>query len=99
MAPADVTENDVTRLWKLLYEPSQIIKKIKVPPKRSRFKFNVGDPVRVSALQRTFEQEYDGRYTRELLWLQIERYLKVNPSVNSKTTTAKILSAVFTKPK
>ena len=66
MTPADVTAEDVNRLWKLQYEPKNRIKKEHPIRKNHVFKFKVGDFVRVSALKRTFEREYDEKFTREL---------------------------------
>ena len=66
MSPADVTKKDVNRLWKLQYEPKNRIKKEHRIRTKHVFKFKVGDLVRVSALKRTFEREYDEKFTREL---------------------------------
>ena len=66
MSPVDVTEKDVNRLWKLQYEPKNIIKKQTISKRVIRYKFKVGDLVRVSFLKRTFEREYDETFSGEL---------------------------------
>lgn len=66
MSPAQVTRKDISRLWSLQYEPKIVVKKSAQTAKPNRYKFKVGDIVRISALKRTFEREYDERFTREL---------------------------------
>ena len=51
------------------YEPKSIIKKQTIPKRVTRFKFKVGDLVRTSILKRTFEREYDEKFTRELFFI------------------------------
>ena len=60
-APKSVTKNDETRLWKLNYSPRP--RKTK---RGLRYKFRVGDTVRISAVRRPFDREYDDeRWTNE----------------------------------
>ena len=66
MTPAQVTKKDVNRLWTLQYEPKVTLKKRRNIKRVSIFKFKLGDLVRISALKRTFEREYDEKFTREL---------------------------------
>lgn len=61
MAPNQVNKENETKVWWSLYWPKNIIEK-----KSVKFSFAVGDLVRISNLRRTFEREYDIRWTGEL---------------------------------
>lgn len=66
-APIDVKKKDQVELWKIHHD----IKTTQTKTKRSkggpttRYKFGVGDTVRISHLQRPFQREYDERWTYE----------------------------------
>ena len=59
MTPEDVSEENATQVWMNLYWPKE-------KSKRPHFKHNVGDYVRLSYLRRTFQREYDQRWTGEI---------------------------------
>ena len=64
MRPADVTEKNESALWKRLYLPPKGDEKVKVPLKR--FKYAVGDIVRVSFLRSKFSREFHQRWSDQL---------------------------------
>lgn len=61
MAPGAVTKKDEIRLWKLSYP------RIKNPVRKTtkRYRFKIGDTVRISHLRQPFDREYDERFTAE----------------------------------
>ncbi len=65
--PESVKQKDSIDLWKLQYYPKT---KRHVKPRKPRtsekYKFRVGDIVRISFLRRQFQREYDERWSREL---------------------------------
>ena len=89
MRPNDVNENNQAELWLKLYPnvPKKDKIKIKKEPKDKKmknklktkmvFKFKVGDNVRITNTRRTFQKEYDERWTREYFSI-IDRNLKEN---------------------
>jgi len=76
-APAKVKASDSVALWKLIYQPKPRVKveKTKKPPRSTRkFRFKVGDLVRISFLRRPFQRQYDERWSREL-FVVTERFM------------------------
>ena len=62
MRPADVNKENEVALWQHQYVEPYIKHKKKV----SKFKFDVGDTVRVSHLRHTFMREYEEKWTGEI---------------------------------
>ena len=75
MQPNQVNMENETKVWWSLYWP-----KNKIAKKSVKFAFAVGDLVRISNLRRTFEREYDIRWTGELFKLS-KRYLRGGTSI------------------
>ena len=74
MKPADVTNKDEDRLWKLEYEFKPKLKPVKKeskkPPKeKSLFKFKLNDAVRISGLRQPFDKAYSEHWTREVFFV------------------------------
>ncbi|MCG7874702.1 MAG: hypothetical protein N0E59_20985 [Candidatus Thiodiazotropha taylori] len=61
-SPSSVREKDEVYQWKLQYD--SLPKKPKAP--YARYRFKVGDEVRVSFLRRAFQKEHDERWSREI---------------------------------
>ena len=61
MAPENVSKENEVRVWHRLYWPS-----VQLQTKSTRFKFEVGDYVRLTYLRRTFQREYDQKWTGEI---------------------------------
>ena len=59
MTPEEVSENNKTTVWKNLYWPNENYK-------LQKFKYNVGDHVRLSYLRHAFQREYDQKWTGEI---------------------------------
>jgi hypothetical protein len=60
-----------------------------------RFKFKVGDLVRVSFLRKTFQREYDERWSRELFVVN-DRFLSDNiPQYRLKDYAGEVISGTF----
>jgi hypothetical protein len=77
-APQSVKPEDSVTLWQLQYD--QLDKRPKQKPVvalTSRFKFKVGDLVRVSRMRTTFQREYDERWSRELFVIN-QRFMTEN---------------------
>ena len=72
MAPSEVDETNEKLLWWNLYSPGgDIFKFLKEQPDWSRkkavkFQLNVGDLVRISHRRKSFQREYDSRWSREI---------------------------------
>lgn len=64
--PRSAKAEDSIDLWRLQYETLAKPVTKRVLPRVSRFTFKVGDLVRVSRMRRTFQREYDERWSREL---------------------------------
>lgn len=71
--PASVKKEDEIKLWKLLYEDDE---KSQNKP-LNQFKFLVDDVVRISSIKRTFEKEYDVRWSTEQ-FIIASRHVKEN---------------------
>lgn len=71
--PASVKKDDEIKLWKLLYEDDE---KSQNKP-LNQFKFLVDDVVRISSIKRTFEKEYDVRWSTEQ-FIIASRHVKEN---------------------
>ena len=66
MAPQEVNETNESTLWKQLYLPHKSNKIEASHNKTKRYKFAVGDTVRISFLKKTFSREYDQKWTDEI---------------------------------
>ena len=73
MKPNQVNTDNETDVWWALYWP----KKPRIPQRK--FKYNVGDQVRISHLRNVFSREYDQKWTGELfrIWQRYHRGSKV----------------------
>ncbi|MES9880035.1 MAG: DDE-type integrase/transposase/recombinase [Sedimenticola sp.] len=70
-APKSVKPKDSVDLWKLQYYPKTVRP---VKPRIGKYKYRVGDIVRISFLRRQFQREYDERWSREL-YVVNERFM------------------------
>ena len=66
MAPQDVNETNESTLWKQLYLPQKSNKIKDSQSKVKRYKYLVGDTVRISFLKKTFSREYDQKWSDEI---------------------------------
>ena len=69
MAPADVTEDNQRQVWHNIYGGD---KGFNMKP----FTYNIGDWVRISYLKRTFDREYDEKWTREFFKVVKREYMQ-----------------------
>lgn len=94
--PESVTSKDSVELWKRQYDSvPKPVKKTRRFSGIGRFKFKVGDLVRVSFLRRTFQREYDERWSRELFVVN-ERFLSDNiPQYRLKDYAGEVISGSF----
>ena len=69
MAPVDVTEGNQRQVWHNIYGGE---KRFKMKP----FAYNIGDWVRISYLKRTFDREYDEKWTREFFKVVKREYMQ-----------------------
>lgn len=94
--PKSVTPKDSVELWKRQYDS------VAKPVGRSlgtseigTFNYKVGDLVRVSYLRRTFQREYDERWSRELFVVN-ERFVSDNiPQYRLKDYAGEVISGTF----
>ena len=56
--PADVTTKNEKKIWHTLYDHS--------PPKNVKYKFKIGDQVRISKIKRKFEKGYLPNFSKEI---------------------------------
>lgn len=91
-APKSVKPTDSAELWKLQYTP----KTQSNDSSRSRsYRYKVGDLVRVSFMRRTFQREYDERWSRELFVVN-QRFMSNNiPQYRLKDYTGEVISGTF----
>ena len=77
--PVNVNKENESRLWWQMYWPEEeYIKKEKPCDKRNRqkkFIFKVGDKVRISYLRKSFQREYDTKWSYEI-FVVTERFLR-----------------------
>ena len=57
--PVDVTVENETKIWHTLYDDHDVVKDVK-------YKFKIGDQVRISKVKRTFEKVYLPNFTKEI---------------------------------
>ena len=75
LSPADVTHSNEALLWKKMYV--DVMKPSKLSKKKifKRFKFKKGDFVRISSTIRTFQRDYEQKWTEEIFIIE-RRYLR-----------------------
>ena len=66
MAPQDVNESNESKLWKQMYLPQKNDKIKSSKGNIKRYKYEVGDTVRISFLKKTFQREFDQRWSDEI---------------------------------
>lgn len=74
-APKTITKENEAMMWKHLHVDSvkrNVVKKKKVV---KPFKFKIGDKVRISSKRRTFQRDYEQKWTEEVFTVQ-QRYLR-----------------------
>jgi len=66
--PVDVTKKNEKRLWWQMYWPEEFLseKESKKSKRGKKYKFEIGNNVRLSVTRRAFNREYDQRWTGEL---------------------------------
>ena len=57
--PVDVTAENETKIWHTLHDDHDVVKNVK-------YKFKIGDQVRISKVKRTFEKGYLPNFTKEI---------------------------------
>lgn len=94
--PQNVKPSDSVELWKRQYDslPMPVSKTRRASPV-GKFKYKVGDLVRVSFLRRSFQREYDERWSRELFVVN-ERFMSDNiPQYRLKDYAGEVVSGTF----
>ena len=91
--PADVNATNEAMVWKKQYvdslKPKTTIKKENKPKKtRKRYKFKVGDYVRLSHMKHTFQRDYQEKWTEEI-FIVIQRKYRSGIPVYKVTDYAK----------
>lgn len=96
-APIDVKKKDQVELWKIQHD----IKTTQTKTKRSkggpttRYKFGVGDTVRISHLQRPFQREYDERWTYEYFVIASRGMKQGIPFYTLKDVEGDVINGTF----
>ena len=57
--PADVTTEKEKQVWHTLYDDHSTVK-------QPKYKFKIGDQVRISKIKRTFEERYLPNFSKEI---------------------------------
>ena len=89
MKPSQVTKTNEAKVWDTLYGSDV--------QKRVRFKFQVGDRVRISKVKRIFEKSYLPNFTEELFTVY-KRFARQLPVYKLKDDTGEILDGTFYEP-
>ena len=89
MKPSEVTKANETKVWDTLYGNDV--------EKRVRFKFQVGDRVRISKLKRMFEKSYLPNFTEEMFTVY-KRMARQVPVYKLKDDAGEILDGTFYEP-
>ena len=63
--PADVTVNNEKKVWHTLYDDDDNVKKVK-------YKFKIGDQVRISKIKRKFEKGYLPNFSKEIFTVRMQ---------------------------
>ena len=66
MVPQDVNETNESKLWKQMYLPQKNDKIISSKGNMKCYKYEAGDTVRISFLKKTFQKEFDQRWSDEI---------------------------------
>ena len=86
MKPSQVTKSNEAKVWDTLYG--------KDVEKRVRYKFQVGDRVRISKVKRMFEKSYIPNYTQEMFTIY-KRFARQVPVYKLKDDDGEILDGTF----
>ena len=89
MKPSEVTKANETKVWDTLYGNDV--------EKRVRFKFQVGDRVRISKVKRMFEKSYLPNFTEEMFTVY-KRMARQVPVYKLKDDAGEILDGTFYEP-
>ena len=94
--PRSVKDKDSVELWKLQYD--SLPKPVSKRPRISlvgKFKYKVGDLVRVSFQRRPFQREYDERWSRELFVVNGRFMSEHIPQYRLKDYAGEMVSGTF----
>ena len=86
MKPSQVTKSNEAKVWDTLYGNDV--------DKRVRYKFQVGDRVRISKVKRMFEKSYLPNYTEEMFTIY-KRFARQVPVYKLKDDAGEILDGTF----
>ena len=89
MAPIQVTKKNEAKVWDILYGEDK--------QKRVRYKFAVGDRVRISKVKRMFEKSYLPNFTEEIFTIY-KRMTRRVPVYKLKDDAGEILERTFYEP-
>ena len=89
MKPSQVTKANEAKVWETLY--------VDDVHKRVRFKFQVGDRVRISKAKRLFEKSYLPNFTEEMFTVY-KRFARQVPVYKLKDDAGEILDGSFYEP-
>lgn len=89
MKPSQVTKANEDKVWETLYGD--------VDNKRVRFKFQVGDRVRISKVKRLFEKSYLPNFSEEMFTVH-KRIARQVPVYQLKDDAGEILEGTFYEP-
>lgn len=95
-SPASVKHKDSVALWNIQYNvlPKPSMKKSKLNVIK-RYKYKVGNLVRISFLRRAFQREYEERWSRELFVIN-QRFIKENiPQYQLKDYSGDLVTGTF----
>ena len=89
MKPTQVTEANEAKVWDTLYGSDV--------RKRVRFKFQVGDRVRIGNVKRMFEKSYLPNYMEEMFTIY-KRFARQVPVYKLKDDAGEVLEGTFYEP-
>lgn len=74
-APMTITKENEAMVWKHLYVDTLKRNHVKKKKTMKPFKFKIGDVVRLSSTRRTFQRDYEQKWTEEVFTIE-RRYLR-----------------------
>ena len=93
--PQSVKPSDAPILWQLQYDTLAKPPRKPANPRVVRYKFKVGHLVRVSRMRRTFQREYDERWSRELFVVNERFMTEYIPQYRLKDYAGEEISGTF----
>ena len=100
MTPIEVNKDNEAEVWQMLYLPFKKDKSKKIPgiKAKAKFKFEIGDTVRITHLQKAFSREYDTRWSEEIFKIKMRQLREALPVYKLKDLGDDDIEGTFYEP-